>query len=166
MNAKIVVIGCMLLLPCVAGAASVDVQRGRYLVKIGGCNDCHTAGYVTSGGSVPEAQWLTGQAVGFKGSWGISYPANLRLLVRAMSEEQWIHQVGQPALPPMPWFSLREMSEIDRRAMYRYLWSLGPAGSPAPAYVAPGAAAPTPYILFVPQQDERQAGRQVPAFKR
>jgi len=103
MNAKIVVIGCMLLLPCVAGAASVDVQRGRYLVKIGGCNDCHTAGYVTSGGSVPEAQWLTGQAVGFKGSWGISYPANLRLLVRAMSEEQWIHQVGQPALPPSGW---------------------------------------------------------------
>ena len=165
MRTKIVAVGWLLLLPCVAAAASSDVERGRYLVKIGGCNDCHTAGYAPSGGAVPEAQWLTGQSVGFKGPWGISYPVNLRLLVRTMSQGEWIQRVGKPVLPPMPWFSLRAMSESDRRAMYRYIWSLGPAGSPAPAYVAPGAAAPTPYILFVPQQEERQAGAPAPPLK-
>lgn len=166
MKAKFVWLGCLLLLPCVAAAASGDVERGRYLVKIGGCNDCHTAGYATSGGSVPEPQWLTGQTLGFKGPWGITYPANLRLLVRSLSEEEWIRRVGQPALPPMPWFSLREMSESDRRAIYRYILSLGPAGSAAPAYVAPGAPAPTPYILFVPQQEARQAETRGLPFKK
>jgi hypothetical protein len=24
---------------------SQQIERGRYLVKIGGCNDCHTVGY-------------------------------------------------------------------------------------------------------------------------
>ncbi|MEJ2396973.1 MAG: cytochrome C, partial [Gammaproteobacteria bacterium] len=36
---------------------SVDkklLERGRYLVRIGGCNDCHTAGYAESGGKTPE----------------------------------------------------------------------------------------------------------------
>ena len=41
-----------------SGVAKGDaqVQRGRYLVKIAGCNDCHTPGYAMSGGKVPEAQ--------------------------------------------------------------------------------------------------------------
>jgi mono/diheme cytochrome c family protein len=29
------------------------VERGRYLVKIAGCNDCHTAGYTQANGAVP-----------------------------------------------------------------------------------------------------------------
>ena len=48
--------------------------RGRYLVQIGGCNDCHTPGYAMSGGKVPEKQWLTGDAVGWNGPWGTTYP--------------------------------------------------------------------------------------------
>ena len=55
------------------------IRQGRYLVEIAGCNDCHTAGYAPSGGKVPEAQWLTGDALGFAGPWGTTYPGNLRL---------------------------------------------------------------------------------------
>jgi uncharacterized membrane protein len=29
-------------------------QRGRYLVQITGCNDCHTAGYAAAEGAVPR----------------------------------------------------------------------------------------------------------------
>jgi len=36
-------------------ADDAQVKRGRYLVMIGGCNDCHTAGYAPSGGKVAEA---------------------------------------------------------------------------------------------------------------
>ena len=32
-----------------------SVERGRYVAKIAGCNDCHTAGYAPSGCKVPEA---------------------------------------------------------------------------------------------------------------
>jgi hypothetical protein len=31
-----------------------QIERGRYLVKITGCNDCHTPGYIQNAGKVPE----------------------------------------------------------------------------------------------------------------
>ena len=36
------------------------IERGRYLVKVGGCNDCHTAGYGMSAGKIAEKDWLQG----------------------------------------------------------------------------------------------------------
>lgn len=135
---------------CAGDAATVE--RGRYLVGISGCNDCHTAGYAETGGNVPEAQRLTGVPVGFSGPWGTSYPSNLRLVAQQItSDEQWLAVARTPRRPPMPWFALRDMSDADLKAIYAYLRSLGPAGGPAPAAVAPGQAPTTPYIVFVPQ---------------
>ncbi len=87
-----------------AGDASRDprVAHGRYLVTIGGCNDCHTAGYPESGGKVPEEEWLTGVPVGFQGPWGTSYPANLRRVVSGMSEAEWVVHARKERMPPMP----------------------------------------------------------------
>ena len=45
-----------------AAAAAESIQRGRYLVKIGGCNDCHTPGYLAKAGEVPEDRWLIGDS--------------------------------------------------------------------------------------------------------
>jgi hypothetical protein len=47
--------------------ADPQVQRGRYLVQIAGCNDCHTPRYPESGGKVAESEWLTGDALGWRG---------------------------------------------------------------------------------------------------
>ena len=33
------------------GAQQNMIDRGRYLMKIAGCNDCHTPGYAQSGGN-------------------------------------------------------------------------------------------------------------------
>jgi mono/diheme cytochrome c family protein len=126
------------------------IERGRYLVKISGCNDCHTNGYAESGGAVPESQWLTGLPVGFEGPWGVSYPANLRLTMQRLTEQQWLATARAQRLPPMPWFALRDMSDDDLRALYMYVRSLGPAGEPMPAAVPPGRMASTPVIVFVP----------------
>jgi mono/diheme cytochrome c family protein len=52
-----------------AGPAA-DVRHGRYLVQTSGCNDCHTPGYMQHDGKVPEAEWLTGDAMGWQGPWG------------------------------------------------------------------------------------------------
>ena len=130
---------------------TASVARGRYLVQIGACNDCHTAGYPEAAGKVAEADWLTGNAVGFQGPWGTTYPANLRLAVDRMTEAQFIARARSEMRPPMPWFNLRDMTDGDLRAMYRYVKSLGPKGAPAPAYAAPGQKVDTPYIVFVPQ---------------
>lgn len=79
------------------------VERGKYLVNLGGCNDCHTPKKMTDQGPVldeslmlsghrqgtviPDIDWnltapgkffLMGQDLGyFVGPWGVSFPANL-----------------------------------------------------------------------------------------
>jgi len=141
-----------------AGDTAGDtVARGRYLVTIGGCNDCHTAGYPEQGGNVPESEWLKGAPVGYQGPWGTTYAANLRLVAGRLTAEQWVEHARQERLPPMPWFNLRRMTDPDLKAMYAYIRSLGAPGAAAPAYVAPGGKVTTPYIVFVPQLDAPQA---------
>ena len=126
-----------------------QVKRGRYLVKIGGCNDCHTPGYPEKGGKVPEAQWLTGDALGWQGPWGTTYPTNLRLYFQGLTEDEWVKKgKNLTARPPMPWFNVRDMTTSDLRALYRYVRLLGPAGQPAPAYVPPGKNPSGPVVKF------------------
>ena len=76
-----------------------DIERGRYLTIVAGCNDCHTDGYLMNDGDVPEDQWLLGSPVGWRGPWGTTYPPNLRLTV--LTEDQWVAQMHtRTALPP------------------------------------------------------------------
>jgi mono/diheme cytochrome c family protein len=133
-----------------------SIARGEYLIKISGCNDCHTPGYPETGGQVTESTWLTGNPVGFHGPWGTSYPTNLRRLVQDLSEADWLTRVRQPMRPPMPWFNLRDMTDDDLVAIYRFIRSLGPAGEAAPMAMGPGEPVKTAYIEFVPKDPANQ----------
>jgi mono/diheme cytochrome c family protein len=129
--------------------ADPQVARGRYLIVIAGCNDCHTPNYPQSGGKTPEKDWLTGDALGWRGPWGTTYAANLRLSIPKMSEAEWVKTAKTlKTRPPMPWFNLHRMSEGDLRAIYRYVQHLGPAGKPAPDYVPPDKTPSGPYVQF------------------
>ncbi|HEY3353745.1 MAG TPA: cytochrome C [Polyangia bacterium] len=131
--------------------AASDVEAGRYLIAVGGCNDCHTPG-VMQGAQVPEAQWLTGIPVGWRGPWGTTYASNLTRMVPLYDEDDWIRMVrARNGRPPMPWPSLHAMSDKDLRSMYRYITSLGPKGSDVPAFVPPDQTPATPFIALVPQ---------------
>ena len=126
------------------------LARGEYLVRIAGCNDCHTPGYAESGGAVPKAQWLVGTPLGWNGPWGTTYPANLRLKLQEMDEAAWLaYSASLHTRPPMPDFAVRTMTETDRRAIYRFVRSLGAGGQPAPAYLPPGTRPPVPYVQWV-----------------
>jgi len=130
-------------------AATRLIERGRYLVKIAGCNDCHTPGYMMQNGKVPEAQWLTGDTFGWRGPWGTTYPINLRLYMQALTEDEWLKNAATlQARPPMPWYVLRDLTRDDLRAIYRYIRHLGPAGQPAPAWVPPDQEPKPPYATF------------------
>ncbi len=136
--------------PHVAGVESPE-EAGRYLINIAGCHDCHTPGFLQAGFDVPESDWFTGVPVGWRGPWGTTYGANLRLTVQNLTEDQFVETLrARKALPPMPWPLVSRMSEPDMRAIYKYLRSLGPAGEPMPAPVPPGEEPQTPYITLAP----------------
>lgn len=137
-------------LTAMAGTAptSAQLERGRYLIKTTGCNDCHTQGYAENAGRVEESRWLTGSPLGWQGPWGTTYAVNLRLLVQNLAPEQWRQLARKPARPPMPWFALRDMTDEDLTAMYHFIRSLGPSGTPAPAYARPGEKVSTPVVRF------------------
>ena len=98
---------------------------------------------------VPESLWLTGNSLGSQGTWGTTYPVNLRLYMADLSADEWVRRARTlKTRPPMPWFVLREFEEADLRALHAFIRSLGPAGTPAPAYRAPGLAAAGPVIVF------------------
>jgi mono/diheme cytochrome c family protein len=125
-----------------------QMERGRYMVLTGHCNNCHTGGYAQKEGNVPEKDWLLGSGPqGWRGPWGTTYASNLRLTVPAMSEDAWVNYLKtfRPR-PPMPWWSVKETTEQDLRAMYQYIKSLGPAGQPAQAYLPPDKEPKQPYI--------------------
>lgn len=134
----------------VASAGPSDSEllaQGEYLVRITGCNDCHTPGYMDHGGDVPTAQWLTGNTLGFTGPWGTTYPANLRLKAADMDDAAWLKYTADlHTRPIMPDFNVRAMKEQDRLAIFRFIKSLGRAGQPAPEYLPPGQQPPPPYM--------------------
>lgn len=126
------------------------VARGEYLVRIGGCNDCHTQDYGARGGDIPTSQWLLGNREGFVGPWGTSYGTNLRLTVDRLDEAGWLaYTATLQARPLMPAYMLRQMHEEDRRAIYHFIRALGPAGTPAPAALQPGQTPAPPYLQLV-----------------
>jgi mono/diheme cytochrome c family protein len=154
---RAVVLPVMIVLgtACIDGAQAgahfdmKQVERGRYLSRIAGCNDCHTPGYLLSEGKVPEKLWLTGDSFGWRGPWGTTYPVNLRQFMGNMTEKQWLATARTlKARPPMPWFNLNTMHESDLKALYQFVRYLGPGGKAAPAYVPPDQEPSPPYALF------------------
>jgi mono/diheme cytochrome c family protein len=125
-------------------AATLD--RGRHLVLIGHCNNCHTPGYIQAAGKTPEELWLTGSPLGWRSKSGTSYAPNLRLFVQNMSEQDWIKIMRTVEWrPPMPWWSVREHTDDELSAMYEYIRSLRPLGKPAPSFLPPDQVPPRPY---------------------
>lgn len=152
--------------PPVAASGADLIARGEYLVKITGCNDCHTPAYGEKGGDVRKQEWLVGSPLGFNGPWGTTYAANLRLKLAEMDEAAWLKYSGDlHTRPIMPDYNVRAMNEDDRRAVYRFIHSLGPAGDKAPDYLPPGQTPPLPYMRMVlpPAPPAPPAGALVPA---
>jgi len=128
-------------------SATSDIAAGRYLVVVGGCNDCHTPGWAKSNGAMPEAGWLVGNPVGRKGPWGTTYAQNLRLLPANVSEDDFVAMLRtRKDRPPMPWMNLNRVQESDARAIYRFIRSLGPSGEAMPPGLPPGEEPATPYM--------------------
>src|SRR5262249_29138378 len=59
------VAGFVVVVLCTSSTAAMDqVERGKYLVSFGACNDCHTPGYLL--GKPDMARFLAGSDVGLE----------------------------------------------------------------------------------------------------
>jgi hypothetical protein len=153
MRLRAIAIGATLAaLPLAAHAAGdVSVDRGRQMSIVGGCHDCHTAGYNESSGQIDPNTALKGSPVGWQGPWGTTYPANLRLTVSTKTEDEWVAFAKSfKTRPPMPYYNVHAMDESDLRSLYLYIKSLGAPGEPAPEGLPPGVTPKTPYTVAAP----------------
>lgn len=157
--------GLLLSTAALAGNAqtsSKSIKHGEFLVGYGGCNDCHTPSWDENSGHASKDVLLTGSGDNFQGPWGTTYPVNLRLYMQKLTLKEWIHNARTTrSRPAMPWWTFRYLSDKDLADMYAYIRSLGPAGKPAHAWVAPGQVAPPPYLkLVVPAPSVQPAAGQ------
>ena len=122
-----------------ASAQEVSVDFGAHIATIGGCHDCHTVGYNESGGQVDANVALKGSPEGFEGPWGKTFAKNLRLTIKDRSEDDWVvfSDTFRPP-PPMPWYNVHALTEVEARSLYQYIKSLpGGLGDQAPPMIPP-----------------------------
>jgi hypothetical protein len=100
--------------------AASQLQTGRHIVLVAGCNHCNTEGWQDSNGTVPEKSWLKG------GHAPRNVPApELRHFAKSMSAGAWVALFhGTYKIEPMPWFNFRSSSDVDLIALHTYIGSL------------------------------------------
>lgn len=140
-------VSCARQTPTPAPMSEADqVARGRYLVKIVGCADCHTPGYFY--GAPDTTRSLSGSELGWKGPWGVSYARNLtpdpQTGISAWTESDIVTAIrtgkrpdGRMLLPPMPWPDFSNLTDDDAMAIAKYLKSIPPVQHQVPDILAP-----------------------------
>ncbi len=139
------------LAACGQGDSTDKVARGKYLVAIISCNDCHTPGGLM--GKPEMSKFLGGSDVGFfePGS-GYFYGPNLTpddaTGLGKWSEDEIVTVLrtgkrpdGRVLSPIMPWMSFANMTDADAHAIAAYLKSLASVSNKAPG---PFGASETP----------------------
>lgn len=142
-----------------AGAADREVvERGKYLVTIASCTDCHTPGHFL--GKPDTTRRLGGSEVGFEiPGLGVFYGSNLTpdeaTGLGRWSERDIVTAIrtgtrpdGRTLAPIMPWAALAELTESDAGAIAAYLKSLPPVSNEAPGPFGPGEA-PTSFVMKI-----------------
>jgi len=129
-------------------SASADkVARGKYLVSVMGCTDCHTPGHLYGGPNM--AHFLAGSEMGWAGPWGVVYAANLtsdpETGLGKWSEAEIAKAVrtgnrpdGRQLAPIMPWMNFSHLTDSDAMALAAYVKTLPAVKHAVPAPVAPG----------------------------
>jgi mono/diheme cytochrome c family protein len=97
-----------------ASADDAQVARGRYLVTIAGCSDCHTPGALL--GAPDMKRYLTPDKETGLGAWT---DAQIITAMRAGKTPD-----GRTLSPVMPYFALAHLTDEDAQAIVAFLKSL------------------------------------------
>ncbi|SEE39197.1 Cytochrome c [Rhizobiales bacterium GAS191] len=140
--------------PLLAGDELLD--RGKYLVGISGCNDCHTPGYFM--GKPDATRYLGGSEVGFEiPGLGVFHGPNLTpdtetglgnwtqaQIVTALQTGR--RPDGRELAPIMPWRAFADLTPSDAMAIAAFVKSLPPVKNKVPGPFGPSQT-PTSFVL-------------------
>jgi mono/diheme cytochrome c family protein len=161
MNVKAIVAAiaasCLPWTPSLA-ADPATIARGKYLVTIASCHDCHTPGYFL--GKPDMARYLGGSDVGFElPGLGVFVGPNLTP-DRATGLGNWTDaQVatairtgtrpdGRILAPIMPYHAFATLTKPDVEAIVAFLRSIPAVGHKAPGPFGPGET-PTTFVMKI-----------------
>lgn len=141
-----------------AAAANSETERGKYLVTLGGCSDCHTPGNFL--GHPDMKRFLGGSDVGFAiPGHGVFVGRNLTpdpetglgkwtnaQIVTALTTG--VRPDGRILAPIMPWRDFAHLTKSDAKAIAAYLKSLPPVKHAVPGPFGPSET-PTVFVMTV-----------------
>jgi mono/diheme cytochrome c family protein len=148
-----------LAMPVRAYAAdSHEIARGKYLVTVGSCTDCHTPGSFF--GKPDMSKYLGGSDVGFAiPHLGVFVGPNLTpdkatglgnwtatQIIDAITKGQTPQ--GRMLAPVMPWHGYAALTKSDALAIAAYLKSLPPVSHQVPGPFGPNET-PTSFVMAV-----------------
>ena len=144
----------------VACADDAQVARGKYLVTIASCQDCHTPGYFF--GKPDMARYLGGSEVGFEiPDLGVFAGPNLtpdkETGLGGWSDEQiatalttGVRPDGRMLAPIMPWRAFASLTKSDVSAIVAFLRSLPPVKNKVAGPFGPNDKSTTFLMKVVP----------------
>jgi uncharacterized protein YjiS (DUF1127 family)/mono/diheme cytochrome c family protein len=139
-------------------AQDAQIKRGRYLVTLGGCNDCHTPGYFF--GKPDMARFLGGSEVGFEiPGLGTFHGPNLTpdhdTGLGAWSTDDIATAIttgrrpdGRILAPVMPWHAFASLTGPDIYAIAVFLKSLPAVSHKVPGPFGPSET-PTSFVMKI-----------------
>lgn len=153
-----VLFGSNVLGPASAGSPSAQVERGKYLVALAGCTDCHTPGHFF--GKPDLSRYLGGSEVGIEiPGLGVFHAANLTPdketgLGRwsdteiAAAIRTGVRPDGRTLAPAMPWPAYAQLTDEDVAAIVAFLKSIPPVANKVPGPFGPNDK-PTSFVMRV-----------------
>src|SRR5262245_9784458 len=134
------------------GAEDEQVTRGKYLVQLAGCTDCHTPGYFFGkpdmarylGGSdmgveVPGLGIFVGRNITPDKDTGLGNWTNEQITTAIQTG---VRPDGRILAPIMPWRAYAVMTKSDAAAVVAFLKSLPPVSNKVPGPFGPDEKPP------------------------
>ncbi len=143
-----------------ARADDAQLARGKYLVTIAGCNDCHTPGYFF--GKPDMERFLGGSDVAFEipglGAFaGRNITPDPETGIGKWSTEEIVHALqtgerpdGRMLAPIMPWHAFANFTQDDVTAIAAFLQSVPAVSHQVPGPFGPGETVTTFLFRILP----------------
>ena len=156
----LLILASVALLPLGARAQNAQIERGKYLVAFGGCNDCHTPGYFL--GKPDMTRYLGGSDVGFEiPGLGVFLGRNITPDKKTGIGDWTVEQIvtalqkgerpdGRILAPIMPWHAFANLTKNDAMAIALFLKSLKPVDHEIPGPFGPGEKVSTFMYRILP----------------